>query len=82
MQTQVFTLVSSIVERIGDYVTPHATTILAWLPEVWHNSAGQGLLRMQVLPSLPLKRLSILKVSTLTAPCLLNTCPPLKSCVF
>lgn len=48
MQTQVFTLVSSIVERMGDYVTPHATTILAWLPEVWHNSAGQGLLRMQV----------------------------------
>jgi hypothetical protein len=47
VQTLIFTLVSSIVERMGDLVHPHAASILSWLPEVWQNSEGQGLLRMQ-----------------------------------
>lgn len=47
MQTLIFTLVSSTVERMGDLVQPHAQTILSWLPSVWQHSEGQGLLRMQ-----------------------------------
>jgi hypothetical protein len=48
MQVMVFGLVSSIVERLGDLVNPHASAILSWLPQVWQDSAGQGMLRMQV----------------------------------
>lgn len=53
VQVMVFGLVSSIVERLGDLVHPHASSILSWLPQVWQSSAGQGMLRMQVLPHLP-----------------------------
>lgn len=49
VQVMVFGLVSSIVERLGDLVHPHASSILSWLPQVWQNSEGQGMLRMQVL---------------------------------
>jgi hypothetical protein len=48
LQVMVFGLVSAIVERLGDLVHPHAPMILSWLPQVWQNSEGQGLLRMQV----------------------------------
>lgn len=48
VQVMVFGLVSSIVERLGDLVHPHAASILSWLPQVWLNSEGQGMLRMQV----------------------------------
>lgn len=54
MQVLVFALVSSIVERMGDLVHPHAESILSWVPQVWQNGEGQGLLRMQVCPPLPL----------------------------
>lgn len=52
-QVLVFALVSSIVERMGDLVHPHAESILSWVPGVWQNGEGQGLLRMQARP-LPL----------------------------
>ena len=47
-QALVFQTVTIIVERMGDYVQPHAASIQAWLPAVWDNSQGQGMLRMQV----------------------------------
>ena len=49
VQVMVFGLVSSIVERLGDLVHPHAASILSWLPQVWLESEGQGMLRMQVI---------------------------------
>jgi hypothetical protein len=47
VQALVFLTVTTLVERLGDYAKPHASTILAWLPAVWHGAQGQGLLRMQ-----------------------------------
>ena len=48
VQGLIFMLVTTVVERMDELVKPHAATIVGWLPAVWHASAGQGLLRMQV----------------------------------
>eukprot|EP00898_Chlorokybus_atmophyticus_P004539 jgi/Chlat1/5086/Chrsp33S05017 len=51
-QLQVFNLVSLIVERLADKISPYAEKILAAIPDVWRESEGQSLLRIQVITAL------------------------------
>ncbi len=48
-QTQIFSLVNLVVDRLGAEITPHAQGLLSLLPAVWGAAEGQGLLRLQVL---------------------------------
>jgi len=48
-QLQVFSLVSLIIERLGERMGPFAHTVTAMLPHVWEGAEGQPLLRIQVL---------------------------------
>eukprot|EP00850_Spirogloea_muscicola_P009002 SM000049S16773 [mRNA] locus=s49:579453:591318:+ [translate_table: standard] len=51
-QLQIFNLVSLIIERLGDKIVPCAEQIMAFLPQVWQESEGQSLLRIQVMLAL------------------------------
>eukprot|EP00850_Spirogloea_muscicola_P012417 SM000080S22932 [mRNA] locus=s80:226582:234777:+ [translate_table: standard] len=51
-QLQIFNLVSLIIERLGDKIVPCAEHIMAFLPQVWQESEGQSLLRIQVMLAL------------------------------
>ncbi len=47
---QAFSLFSIIIDRLQDEVRPFAGGILHLLPEVWSDSEGQSLMRIQVRP--------------------------------
>ncbi|GBF94095.1 hypothetical protein Rsub_07082 [Raphidocelis subcapitata] len=53
-QTQVFSLLNLIVERLGPDVKPFCPVILQLMPRVWEAAEGQSLLRIQVLAGLQL----------------------------
>eukprot|EP00897_Mesotaenium_endlicherianum_P007868 jgi/Mesen1/7109/ME000369S06434 len=56
-QLQVMNLFSLIIDRLGEKVVPCAEQIMSFLPQVWHKSEGQSLLRIQVI--LALQRLVV-----------------------
>ncbi|EFJ16027.1 hypothetical protein SELMODRAFT_268640 [Selaginella moellendorffii] len=49
---QVFSLVTLIIERLGEKVVPCTEKIMIFLPQVWQNSEGQSLLKIQVVLAL------------------------------
>ena len=48
-QTQAFNLMNLIIERMGDYVQPLSLSILGLMPQLWHESQGSSLVRIQIL---------------------------------
>ncbi|CAI5480607.1 unnamed protein product [Closterium sp. Yama58-4] len=51
-QLQIVNVVSLIIERMGEKIVPLADKILSCLPQVWEQSEGQPLLRIQVMQAL------------------------------
>jgi hypothetical protein len=49
---QVFNLVYTLVERLGEQVRPFAGSILEVLPGLWEQGDGQSLLRVQLVQTL------------------------------
>ncbi|KAJ7540520.1 hypothetical protein O6H91_10G020100 [Diphasiastrum complanatum] len=46
---QIFNMVSLVIDRLGEKVTPCTEELLSFLPQVWQDSEGQSLLRIQVI---------------------------------
>lgn len=47
-QTQAFSLMNLVIERMGESILPYVASILALLPQLWTDAEGQSLLRIQV----------------------------------
>jgi len=48
-QLKVFSLITLIIERVGQSMRPYIPGMLSLLPQVWHQSDGNALLRIQVM---------------------------------
>lgn len=51
-QLQVFSLINSIIDRLGESMKPFAAGFMHLLPQAWEAADGHSLLRMQILISL------------------------------
>lgn len=49
---QVFNLVSLVIDRLGESILPCTQSLISFLPQVWRDSEGQSLLRIQVMVAL------------------------------
>eukprot|EP00250_Pteridium_aquilinum_P001245 c11455_g1_i1 orf=570-3623(-) len=49
---QVFNLVSLIIDRLGESILPCTESLISFLPQVWRDSEGQSLLRIQIMVAL------------------------------
>ncbi|MCO5560305.1 hypothetical protein L7F22_013917 [Adiantum nelumboides] len=49
---QVLNLVSLLIDRLGDSIVPSTKNLISFLPQVWQDSEGQSLLRIQVMVAL------------------------------
>lgn len=49
---QVFNLVSLVIDRLGEKILPCTQSLISFLPQVWQESEGQSLLRIQVMVAL------------------------------
>ena len=54
-----FNLINLIFDRLADSIKPFTGVILQILPQLWQESEGQSLLRIQVRTFLPIFLLSI-----------------------
>ncbi|GLC33673.1 hypothetical protein PLESTB_000102300 [Pleodorina starrii] len=48
-QKQAFGLLNLVIERCGEALRPHVMALVAALPALWEQAAGQSLLRIQIL---------------------------------
>lgn len=51
-QVQAFSLISLLIERLGDRVSPYINGLVSILPSIWQGADDQSLARMQVLIAL------------------------------